>query len=102
MAKIISNSECDGVTHTSISFFEEYKDAFGKVVSAKMVGNVKHCKYALILINDKGEEMHFDGGLTSGYRGEGSRGTYKVLKECGFEINETFVFENESFNLSLD
>lgn len=96
----ITNNDCDGVTNRGLNFFKRYKDAFGNVVSAEMKGNKPRIEYELILINEDGEELRLENSCSAGYWGEGSRGTYEVLKMCGFNITENFIIENESFKLT--
>lgn len=88
-----------GYTGESIEFFERYKEAFGNVTSAEMISKPEDVNYKLILTNERNEQIIFDGGLTAGYSGEGQRGTYKVLKECGFDVNEEYIIENSAFKL---
>ncbi|WP_454054126.1 hypothetical protein [Clostridium sp. Marseille-Q7071] len=96
---IIMNNNCDGSTQRSVEFLKRYKDAFGNVISAEMYGKENEVNYKLVLINDKNEEIHLINSCSCGYWGEGPRGTYDILKLCGFNITEEFIMENESFKL---
>lgn len=89
-----------GYTSGSIKFYERYKEAFGEVISAEMVANPEEIDYTLTLKNKYDEELVFCGGLTSGYSGEGCRGTKKVLKLAGFEVTDEFISNNVSFKLT--
>ena len=86
-------------TGKSIEFYERYREAFGEVVHAKMKANPENVDYRLTLTNSNGEQLVFEGGLTSGYLGEGCRGTQKVLKLAGFPITDEFISKNVSFEL---
>lgn len=88
-----------GVTNEGIKFYENSKDLFGEFVSAEMIANKMRVEYKLILTDDEGETMVFDGCLSSGYSGEGSRGTLKILKDAGFNVSEDFIQENENFKI---
>ncbi|WP_461612288.1 hypothetical protein [Clostridium sp. Marseille-QA1073] len=96
MAMIINNN-CDGSTQGGLEFFKRYKDAFGNVISVEMHGKKDEAEYKLVLINDKNEEIHLINSCSCGYWGEGPRGTYDILKLCGFSITKEFIMENESF-----
>lgn len=88
-----------GYTSKSVEFYKRYKDAFGEVVKAKMDGNENKGNYKLVLTNKDKEELIFEGGLTSGYLGEGCRGTQKVLQLAGFDITDEFIKNHVSFEL---
>lgn len=89
-----------GYTGASIEFYEKYKEAFGEVIKAEMVAKPVNVKYALTLTNNLGEKLVFNGGLTSGYSGEGCRGTRRVLEMAGFKISDEFIQNNTSFILT--
>ena len=90
-----------GYTSKSVEFYERYKEAFGKVISAEMISEVNKFSKVnkLILANNREEQLIFEGGLTAGYRGEGPSGTYRVLQMAGFDIGEEFIQQNSSFKL---
>lgn len=88
-----------GYTSASVEFFERYKEAFGNVINVRMISDQEKGDYKLVLVNEKEEELRFEGGLASGYRGEGCSGTYRVLKMCGFDITRDFIEKNPSFEL---
>ncbi|WP_303862600.1 hypothetical protein [Alkalibaculum bacchi] len=46
------NNHC--TTASAIRFYENYKEAFGNVISAEMLGNVSEVNYAFKLVNDRG------------------------------------------------
>lgn len=89
-----------GYTSASIDFYERYKEAFGNVVSAEMIANPEKVEFKLILINEDEEELVFEGGLTSGYSGEGPSGTERILKLAGFEVSDDFTEDNVLFKLT--
>lgn len=89
-----------GYTSKSIEFYERYKDAFGEVVSAEMISDQIKVDYKLTLRNNEDEELIFDGGLTTGYLGEGCRGTQRVLKLAGFDVSDEFILNHKSFKLT--
>lgn len=86
-------------TRKAIEFFKENKEKFGEVSKANMIGNAENIDYKLILTNNLGDKMIFNGGLTSGYNGEGPSGTQKVLEMAGFNIKAGFVQSNICFEL---
>lgn len=88
-----------GVTNKGIKFYENSKNLFGKFVCAEMIANKMRVEYKLILTDDEGQIMVFEGCLSSGYLGEGSRGTLRILKDAGFNITENFIQENENFKI---
>lgn len=88
-----------GYTQGAIEFYKRYKDAFGKVVKAQMIGNKENVEYKLILTNSEEEELVFDGELSAGYEGEGCRGTKTVLELAGFSVTNEFISDHESFEL---
>ncbi|MFR7936175.1 MAG: hypothetical protein ACLU4S_12405 [Clostridium perfringens] len=88
-----------GITKDSLKFFEANKEAFGEVVKAQMESNKMKIKYRLTLENKDKEKMIFNGGFSSGYQGEGCRGTLKVLKECGFDVELEYISNNPNFIL---
>lgn len=87
-------------TVEAIKFYEECKNEFGEVVEVEMISDPSKAKYILILKNEEDENLIFLGGLTSGYLGEGCRGTQKVLTMAGFDINDKFISSNSSFIIS--
>lgn len=89
-----------GYTQGAIEFYKRYKDAFGEVVKAKMIGDTENVNYKLTLTNSNEEELVFNGELTSGYGGEGCRGTKTVLELAGFPISDEFISTHESFELN--
>lgn len=91
-----------GWTGKAIEIYKRYKEAFGEVVKAEMKSIPKEIKFELTLTNTEGEKMVFKGPLTSGYLGEGSDGTYRVLLECGFDITDKFVENNANFTLNRE
>ena len=94
--EIIFNS---GITREALEFFELNKESFGEVVKAQMEADKMKIEYRLTLENKDKEKMIFNGGFSSGYQGEGCRGTLKVLKECGFDINLEYISNNLNFIL---
>lgn len=92
---------CNGsTTREAIEFYERYKDEFGEVIEAEMIADSNKVKYILILTNNSDEKMVFLSGLTSGYLGEGCRGTQKVLNMAGFDVSGKFISNNISFIIS--
>lgn len=94
--EIIFNS---GITREALEFFELNKESFGEVVKAQMEADKMKIEYRLTLENKEKEKMIFNGGFSSGYQGEGCRGTLKVLKECGFDIDLEYISDNLNFIL---
>lgn len=94
--EIIFNS---GITREALEFFELNKESFGEVVKAQMEADKIKIEYRLTLENKDKEKMIFNGGFSSGYQGEGCRGTLKVLKECGFDIDLEYISDNLNFIL---
>lgn len=86
-------------TNEAKEFFRRYKDGFGKTILAQMDVTKGKCDYKLTLTNDKNERMIFNGGLTSGYVGEGANATKDILKDLGFDITDDFVAKYTSFQL---
>lgn len=97
MNTIISNEGSQ--TNICEKFYNRFKDGFGNVVKAKMEGCSGPVYYKLTLTNDRGEEMIINDGLSAGYAGAGSNGTIRVLKSAGFDIEDSFVYNNESFEI---
>lgn len=96
LAKIEFNNSC--ATYRAVDIFKRYKDAFGNVTLAEMKSDSKG-NYEFILTNDQKEQLIFNGECTSGYLGEGPNGTLKILKMAGFNIQDNFVYENNSFSI---
>lgn len=94
--EIIFNS---GITREALEFFELNKESFGEVVKAQMEADKMKIEYRLTLENKDKEKMIFNGGFSSGYQGEGCRGTLKVLKGCGFDIDLEYISDNLNFIL---
>ncbi|MGL6186109.1 MAG: hypothetical protein ACRC1T_12100 [Clostridium chrysemydis] len=88
-----------GMTLEALDFFELNKESFGEVVKAEMESRKMQGYYKLTLQNNDGEKMIFNGGLSSGYQGEGCRGTLKVLNDCGFDIDIEYISNNPNFIL---
>lgn len=88
-----------GITQDALKFFKTNKESFGEVVKAQMESNKIKIEYKLTLENKDNEKMIFNGGFSSGYQGEGCRGTLKVLKECGFDIDLEYISNNPNFIL---
>lgn len=94
----------EGVTKFSLLFWEKLKskiDIKGFTV-AKMTYREKDYTsidkwYTLTLTHKEGFKISFK-GCSSGYYGEGSRGTQKILEDIGFSgINRIFVHGLEEF-----
>lgn len=90
-----------GSTQNSLKFFKKYQPFLSEIVSAEMKRHKITGHFQLILTTKNGEEIGMN-GFGSGYKGEGSRGTMKILKETGFNIPEDFAYEhkNETFRLT--
>lgn len=98
MAIIIkANNGC--ATEYAVKFFQRYKDAFGYVVKAEMTSQPVQVEYKLVLTNDIGEEIEFNGECTAGYMGEGPGGTYRILKAAGFDVELEYIQQNKKFIL---
>ncbi len=98
MPKLEFNSNCS--TNKAVEIFEKYKDAFGNIVSAEMKSNPEEAQYEFVLTNERKEQLIFDGGCTAGYVGRGPRGTLKILKMAGFDIEDDFAQTRASFVLT--
>lgn len=98
MNSIISDKT--GYTNEAERFFNCYSNGFGNIVNAMMESSNTSVEYKLILTNDQGEKMIFEGGLTCGYKGEGSNATIRVLRKAGFDIEDEFVYKNQAFNIN--
>lgn len=97
---VMLNADIDS-SFQSVEFYERYKEAFGKVISAEMICVIKPInKYKVTLINVKGEKLLFDTGLSLGCISEGSRATQRVLELAGFPIDDEFIKTNTSFKLT--
>ncbi|HHV27411.1 MAG: hypothetical protein KZY61_00855 [Clostridiaceae bacterium] len=92
------NNPCS--TKSALEFYTTYKEAFGNVISAEMIGNTSEGDYKFKLANDRGEEIEFEGELGSGYGGEGPTGTLKILQMAGFDVEKEFIKSNSSFKLT--
>lgn len=97
MTSIVSKSS-DNTTDGGLAFFERFKGGFGTVVKATM--KVSGCIPILILENDLEETMELRNSCSAGYYSSGSRGTLKVLKECGFDVDREFIERNEEFEIT--
>ena len=93
---ISKRSSADG----ALQYFNRYKDGFGEVLSAKMIGDQQNVTYELILKNDKQEELVIKDCCSSGYWGGGPSATYEILTSCGFEIEKEFIEEHINFEIS--
>lgn len=86
-------------TEAALEYFDRYRESFGNVISAKMVGNQHKVDYELTIQNDKGEEIVIRDCCSAGYWGEGPSGTYQILNSCGFDISKEFIQKNTSFKI---
>ncbi len=92
----IKNKKADSATSLSLEFFKRYQESFGSTVRAEMV---KKPGFVFTLENSKGDKMVFDGSFSSGYHGEGPKGTQEVLKLCGFDIDDEYAETHGEFVL---
>lgn len=83
-------------------FFERYISSFGEVIKAVMKKTPNKVEYELSLYNEKGDVMIIDNYLTSGYNGHGANATLRVLKKCGFNVDESFIHSEENENFELN
>lgn len=86
-------------TNKSEEAFNRYEKSFSEVIEAEMVFDDKKVNCELILTNKFKDRMRIKSGLTSGYIGEGPHGTLRVLKKCGFDVDEEFIHTYETFKL---
>lgn len=106
--------ECAGCTRYSLQFWEVLKrhsdfsvnDILGIEMSCQEHPTRKFQKYSdwyiLTLWLTDNRSIHFK-GFSSGYHGEGSRGTEKILKDLGLTEKEySFIFEKNNTNWSID
>ena len=92
----IKNKKADSATSLSLEFFKRYQDGFGNIVRAEMT---KKPGFIFTLENSRGDKMVFDGPFSSGYHGEGPKGTQQVLKLCGFNVEDEYAETHEKFEL---
>jgi hypothetical protein len=101
------NPYANGVTAYSLILWEVIKqniDITGFTKAEMTYSHKEHYKLALTHID--GYKILFH-GVSAGYHGEGSRGTYKILTECGFShankcfSNESFIVRKKAFTMSL-
>lgn len=92
----IKNKKADSATSLSLGFFKRYQESFGNTVRAEMV---KKPGFIFTLENSMGDKMVFEGSFSSGYHGEGPKGTQQVLKLCGFDIDDEYAETHERFEL---
>lgn len=103
-----------GGTRHSLAFWEVVKkhpdfsvnNVLGIEMSFQDYPNRKHQKYSdhyrLIIFMKNGARIEFT-GFSSGYYGEGSRGTQKVLTDLGLTEKEiNFIFEQGNTNWSIE
>jgi hypothetical protein len=83
----------------ALRFFRKYKEAFGQVLEVQMKGNEEALEYSLQIKNYRGEKIIFNNCCTSGNEWNGSHITYKILRECGFNIDKDYVYKNKSFSI---
>lgn len=95
MAKLFESEKTD-TTQEELEFFNRYVAAFGKAVKAEMKADPKKCEYHLTVTNEYGDTLSFN-EMSSGYNGEGCRGTQQVLEKCGFNVEPKFVQEHIEF-----
>ncbi len=86
-------------TEAALEYFDRYRESFGNIVSAKMIGDQYRVSYELILKNDKEEELVIKDCCSTGYWGEGPSGTYRILKSCGFDVSKEFIQKNIDFEI---
>jgi hypothetical protein len=96
------NPWCNGVTKYSLIFFnhimKNHGEKVGKVISAELKYDMKN-HHRLYLKTENGYELSFY-GCSSGYYGEGSRGSADILERCGFtEKQIQRVFKKENFKV---
>lgn len=97
--EIIKEIECDSADKAR-KFFAKIRKQFGLVSYVKMDGNIAKVQYELLLKNEKNEILQFDGCLSSGYIGTGSRATQFILKQVGYILSDNFINNNPSFELT--
>lgn len=90
--------EC-GSTNKALESFEQNKNNFGEIIKVCMESEQTNVDYKLTLENKEGRKFIFIGGFTSGYNGEGCKGTLKVLKTCGFNVDIDYISNNPNFTL---
>jgi len=89
-------------TRSSISFYEKNKKFLGEFVRASIAdskfsdGTVGY-KLKLFTIDEEKLVLY---GCTSGYIGEGSRGTVQILKDAGFEFDENIIYKKNKFEFN--
>lgn len=97
--EVIEEMECHSADK-AVEYFKEKRKQFGATCHVKMNGDTAKIVYELILINEKNEQIQFNGCLSSGYIGTGSRGTQSVLKQVGYVLSDDFINKHPSFELT--
>jgi hypothetical protein len=101
------NPYSNGCTRYSLAVWDAIKkhiDITGFTKAEMTYSQSEH--YKLTLTHIDGYKIRFN-GVSAGYHGEGSRGTYKILTECGFSnsskcfVNETFIVRKAAYTMSI-
>ena len=98
----ISIQESISSVQSAERFFERYIVSFGEVTKAVMKKTPNKVEYELSLYNEKGDVIIIDNYLTSGYGGHGANATLRVLKKCGFTVDENFIHNEKNENFELN
>jgi len=88
-----------GVTRYSLMFWNQIKDRLNTIIEAQMLFSDRNWYRLMLTTADDVKIVLY--GCSSGYHGEGSRGTAQILKEAGFNPKrvDEVVFSNETFIL---
>ena len=85
-------------TKKAKEFVERNLDLLGEISFVEHKRNLKNIDYQTIITGSE-DTMVIDGGLTSGYQGEGTSGLIYVLEKLGVSRNEaTNLVEKNTSN----
>lgn len=84
-----------GITNEALNFFKENIEQVGTVKSITHTRNIDKIYYKTVITGEN-NSMVIEGGLTSGYMGQGAKGLKKVLVTLGLDeiTAEKYVFGN--------
>ena len=81
----------------AVSYYEENENSIGIIERAVMRREDE--KSILQLIDENGDSLEIAFGVSAGCFGAGAYATLEILRKAGFDVDEKFIFINESFEL---